>query len=580
MLLQKEKIKNINPIYGLMAISVLTIIPFVGLTDFYTKGEPREAIVAMTMLDSGNWVLPTNGEIDIAYKPPMFHWIIAFFSQLFGGISEYTSRLPSALSFIALIAITYLHYRRKTINVAMGTALVLLTFFETHRAAFACRVDMTLTLFICSSLFFFYRWIVISNMKRIPYLALLCVSLGMLTKGPVAFVLPYSITLLFAIIIKKNEWKIVIAKLTISSILSLIIPIFWYYEAWQQGGNQFLKLIYEENIGRMTSTMSYQSHPGAWYMNIIYLLGGMMPYTLLIVSILFAVCTKTTQKKIIDYFKMNVPIMYSDPVELFNWISLFVIFVFYCIPSSKRSVYLMPMYPFLAYYTYKMIGYCYCVHKKIYDCWVKFILSAILIILLIFVIIRLFNVEDILSGNELFVYVSALHNSNIRQWQYVILLLPICYWAFMKITGYRTVQIGSVQLLIIIYLCLDGIIQPIVLNTKSDKTECQNITRITKGNQIYTYCSANMMRFFAINYYSHNKLRPILISQEELKSSYYGQVKRKVENGFVLIPDKDVQDFIEVSGGKYQLTPIYSSMKKGCDVRDYFTLYKFIRKKE
>ena len=129
MLLQKEKIKNINPIFGLLVISILTIIPFVGLTDFYTKGEPREAIVAMTMLDSGNWVLPTNGEIDIAYKPPMFHWLIAFFSQLFGGISEYTSRLPSALSFIALIAITYLHYRRKTINVAMGTALVLLTFF-------------------------------------------------------------------------------------------------------------------------------------------------------------------------------------------------------------------------------------------------------------------------------------------------------------------------------------------------------------------------------------------------------------------------------------------------------------------
>ena len=42
----------------LITISILTLIPFIGLTDFHTKGEPREAIVAVSMLDSGNWILP------------------------------------------------------------------------------------------------------------------------------------------------------------------------------------------------------------------------------------------------------------------------------------------------------------------------------------------------------------------------------------------------------------------------------------------------------------------------------------------------------------------------------------------
>ena len=93
-------IKNIKPIYGLIAISVLTIIPFLGITDFYTKGEPREAIVALTMIESGNWILPTIGGIDLAYKPPLFHWSIALLSQIFGDISEFASRLPSALSLI------------------------------------------------------------------------------------------------------------------------------------------------------------------------------------------------------------------------------------------------------------------------------------------------------------------------------------------------------------------------------------------------------------------------------------------------------------------------------------------------
>ena len=51
----------------LITISILTLIPFIGLTDFHTKGEPREAIVAVSMLDSGNWILPENNGGDMAY---------------------------------------------------------------------------------------------------------------------------------------------------------------------------------------------------------------------------------------------------------------------------------------------------------------------------------------------------------------------------------------------------------------------------------------------------------------------------------------------------------------------------------
>ena len=49
-------------------LSVLVILPFLGETIFYSKGEPREAIVAFSMLESGNWILPVNYGTDIAYK--------------------------------------------------------------------------------------------------------------------------------------------------------------------------------------------------------------------------------------------------------------------------------------------------------------------------------------------------------------------------------------------------------------------------------------------------------------------------------------------------------------------------------
>lgn len=64
----------------LLVISTLTIIPYLGLTNFHTKGEPREAIVAVSMLQNDNWILPINNGGDIAYKPPFFHWCIAALS--------------------------------------------------------------------------------------------------------------------------------------------------------------------------------------------------------------------------------------------------------------------------------------------------------------------------------------------------------------------------------------------------------------------------------------------------------------------------------------------------------------------
>ena len=39
-----------------------------------------------------------------------------------------------------------------------------------------------------------------------------------------------------------------------------------------------------------------------------------------------------------------------DDARLFTLLSVVIIFVFYCIPKSKRSTYLLPLYPFLAYY--------------------------------------------------------------------------------------------------------------------------------------------------------------------------------------------------------------------------------------
>ena len=67
----------------LMVICVISLISFIGLSLFNTRGEPREAIVSLSMLKYGNWILPINNGIDIAYKPPLLHWFIALLSYIY-----------------------------------------------------------------------------------------------------------------------------------------------------------------------------------------------------------------------------------------------------------------------------------------------------------------------------------------------------------------------------------------------------------------------------------------------------------------------------------------------------------------
>ena len=62
----------------LLLVLIVTFVPWLGDTLFNTKGEPREALVAVTMLNSGDFILPESYGADIPYKPPFLAWQTVF----------------------------------------------------------------------------------------------------------------------------------------------------------------------------------------------------------------------------------------------------------------------------------------------------------------------------------------------------------------------------------------------------------------------------------------------------------------------------------------------------------------------
>ncbi|MDR2791787.1 MAG: dolichyl-phosphate-mannose--protein mannosyltransferase [Tannerellaceae bacterium] len=348
-----------KPITFAVLICALSVLPWIGLGDFATKGEPREAAVAVSMLTTGNVVLPAAYADEFAYKPPLAHWLMAAFSLPQGYVSEFTARLPSALALIVLIGavVVFFGKRTKKFHETFVTACILMTCVELHRAGMTARVDMLLTLFIVTGLFGLYRWEEIRNLKGLPIGVSLLLGLATLTKGPVGIVLPLFVFGIYLFLLGKYPWRVILRSLFYIGLSAVFLPTLWYLEAWKQGGQDFLNLVTAENFGRFfrlaTPAIRYElgHEEGFWY-NFATLAAGFVPWTILLLFSLFGLKRPTLNgwRSSLRPTEWLVRLRRMDPVRLFSLVAAVSILVFYAIPSAKRSVYLMPAYPFIAFF--------------------------------------------------------------------------------------------------------------------------------------------------------------------------------------------------------------------------------------
>ena len=80
------------------------------------KGEEgRRILPAVRMLETGNYVVPQVGSNPYYRKPPLVNWLVAASFKLFGVRNEWTARLPSALSVLA-VAIAFVAVARASLG--------------------------------------------------------------------------------------------------------------------------------------------------------------------------------------------------------------------------------------------------------------------------------------------------------------------------------------------------------------------------------------------------------------------------------------------------------------------------------
>lgn len=562
---------NYNKAFTIVCvIAVMLTVPFLGLTDFYSKGEPREAVVAYTMVEHGNWILPINNGGDIPYKPPFFHWCIALFSLLQGHVSEFTSRLPSALALVAMSVGGFVFFaKRKNANMALLATLLSLTAFEVHRAGINCRVDMVNTAFMVGALFLMFRWWE-RGKHTMPWLAILCMSGATLTKGPVGMLLPCAVMGVFMLTQRESLWSTV-WRLGLTALLSLVLPLCWYYAAYLQGGDEFLRLVKEENIDRLLGKMAYESHENPFWYNFLTLITGWLPYTLLFVFSLFVFPWKRFSK---SGFMQSV--RRAEPMQVFVWLAFGLILFFYCIPKSKRSVYLLPCYPFMAWLMAQYVVWLVANRLsavKAYA-WLMGVLGVVLSVA--FVVLKTGVVPDTLfhgkHAADNIAMLHALESISVSPSHLLFALLPAAVGVATIMTllkkddnlRNRVVWL-SLSVVVALFLALDSTFQPAVLNTKADKPLVPQIEQRFDMTKMYSYMSSPMLHFFSLNFYLGDRIQ---------------QFERvKPEDGVLMIPEDDVEEFKKTVGRGYCLQRVWQ-IRRAVEEKHEVGFYKFCKREK
>ncbi|HEX7381216.1 MAG TPA: glycosyltransferase family 39 protein [Nevskiaceae bacterium] len=251
-------------------------------TPLFDLDEGAFSEATLEMIRSGNWLTTTLNGVPRYAKPILTYWLQGASVEIF-GVHTFAFRLPSVLcACLWMLAVwrfsrSHLPNPRGALVAALVVPLGLMSGIIGHAAI----ADAALNLFLALTLFDVYRYF--ERPARAPMLRVyLWMGLGLLTKGPVAVVLPLVAGTLFFLWQRRGrDW--LRALLFIPGwCLTLAILAVWLVPLYLHGDGGFLAhFILGQNVDRYTSTM--QGHGGRLWYYFLWFPLILLPFTALVV---------------------------------------------------------------------------------------------------------------------------------------------------------------------------------------------------------------------------------------------------------------------------------------------------------
>ena len=324
----------------LLAAAALLFVAL-GNHDFWRPDEPRYGAIAEELRSfvhgwRGLVLLHSNG---VAYtqKPPLFFWLGALFGAPFGRVTEAAARLPSALGgFATLLAVAWLGRALFRPRVGVIAAAVLLAVPGWVQLARSARLDALLTCFV--TLAFVAAWRLdrrLGEERRDRLLLHGAIGLGMLTKGPVALLLPLlAVVAYLAWERRLSEWRRYVSPGSL--LLSVGPAVVWLACATLLAPAGFANASFWDNLILRFFAGTAHKEPVWFYLD--RMPRGFLPWSLLWPAVWWRY--QAAQR--------DAATEGTKRAWRFLLAAAGTGFVFFSASAGKRGVYLLPLFPLLA----------------------------------------------------------------------------------------------------------------------------------------------------------------------------------------------------------------------------------------
>ncbi|MGC3989855.1 MAG: glycosyltransferase family 39 protein [Chthoniobacteraceae bacterium] len=255
----------------------LIFLPALGTTE-YKGEEPRRVLPAVSMLQTGNLVVPMLCGEPFLRKPPLVNWLIAASFHLTGKQNEWAARLPSVLAVWLLGAGIFLFCRRWLgVETALVAAMIAITHVGMVDKGRMAEIEAE---YIALSGLATVGWLALHRRKASPWqqwlVAGTLLGISFLAKGPVNLIFFYPVVL--GVLIAEREWRTLFSPAHLAGLVVMFgIFALWAVPYWHQAPANAAQVMAHQTAGRFSSNFNFSN----WVLAIPRGLSNFLPWVLL-----------------------------------------------------------------------------------------------------------------------------------------------------------------------------------------------------------------------------------------------------------------------------------------------------------